>query len=187
MEKIKSSSAIILALLILFAGSSYALESEMFTCMAYSTSAQQRNSRVRMTIAIDEYTADEEMLAYIDIFKNESQDKLKAAIEKVNKGWTQPRGEVRETFNFARSYTTKGGRILVLVKSRDYRNKEFGASAKRSREFRFTYILMQLNEKGEGQGYMFPATSMQFDAQGRITLPQRGADYVTLQNIEPKK
>jgi hypothetical protein len=188
MKKIKIAAVYVVLVLAFCTGSLFAADlPETFSCMAFSTSAAQSRSRIKMTINIDEYTSNEEIINYMNILKEGSQDDIKAEIEKVNKGWTHPRGDVREAFNFARSYNLKKGRLIVIVKSRDYRKKDFGTSKKRSKEFRFIYILLQLDEKGKGTGSMFPATSFQIDEKGRIVLPAKDADAVNLERIEPKK
>ena len=187
MQKFRVALVLVIMILAGVLSISYADESEVFTCTAYSTSNPQARSRIKLTINIDEFTSDDEIIEYIGVLNSGGQEKLKLALEKVDKGWIQPRGEVRETFNFARSRPVQDGRFIGIVSSRDFRNVDYGASAKRSREFRYTFIYLKLDEKGEGSGYMFPGTRVQFDPEGHLVLEQIGADAVTLSRVKLKK
>ena len=178
---------LVLGVLAVAVRSFFAFEKEVFICTALSTSADQGGSRKELTIQIEEFTSDEEILKYMEILKTGGQDTLKVDIDKADKGSIYSRGETRERFNFARSRPTQKGRLITIISSRDFRIREFGASASRSREFRYTFIYLQLDEKGEGNGYMFPGTKIEFDSKGRLILEQIGADAVALQRVRPIK
>jgi len=187
MKIIKTVPVLAMVFFTLSVGSSFVHASETFTCFAFSTSSPEPGTRIKLTIRIEEYTTDEEVKGFMDVLNNGDQDQLKRALEKADKGSIHPRGDVRQRFSFARSRPIQGGRLITIITSRDFRIQEFGTSTRHSREFRYTFVYLKLDEKDEGGGYMFPGTDVQFDANGNLVLQQIGADAVSLQRVKQTK
>lgn len=162
-------------------------EPEVFTGNALLTSTAAAGATTRLTITIEEYTSDEDIMKYIDILKTEGQDGLRKVLEKVQKGWIAPTGKVRDTLNLARSRPIEGGRILNILKTRHLRFIEFAGHTSRSREYEFTFIQLKLDEDGNGEGYMFAGTKIEFDKEGKLVLEQRGTAPILIRAVKLKK
>ena len=160
---------------------------EVFTGNALVTTTAAAGSTTRLTITINEYTSDEDIMKYIDILKTEGPEGLRKALEKVQKGWIAPTGRVRETINLARSRPVEGGRLINIIKTRHLRFIEFARSTPRSREYEFTFIQLKLDEEGNGEGYMFAGTKIEFDKDGKLVLEQRGTAPILIRGVSQRK
>jgi hypothetical protein len=174
---------LMLLVLAFTAGSSSADVPETFTGNAILTTTMAAGSTTRLTITINEYTSDEDIMKYVDTLKTEGQDGLRKVLEKVEKGWIAPTGKVRETINLARSRPVEGGRIINILKTRHLRFIEFARGTSRSREYEFTFIQLKIDEEGKGEGYMFAGTKIEFDSEGKLVLEQRGTVPITIRGV----
>ncbi len=160
---------------------------EVFTGNALVTTTAAAGSTTRLTITINEYTSDEDIMKYIDTLKTDGPEGLRKALEKVQKGWIAPTGKVRETLNLARSRSVEGGRIINIIKTRHLRFIEFARGTPRSREYEFTFIQLKLDEEGNGEGYMFAGTKIEFDKEGKLVLEQRGTAPILIRAVKMRK
>ena len=187
MKKIIMTPLIVLSILVLAVSSSVASEEETFTGSAIVTGTVAAGATTRLTITIEEYTSDEDIMKYIDILKNEGQDGVRKVLEKVEKGWIAPTGKVRDSINLARSRPIEGGRLISILKTRHLRFIEFARSTPRSREYEFTFIQLKVDEEGNGEGYMFAGTKIEFDKEGKLVLEQRGIDPIRIRGVKKRK
>jgi len=160
---------------------------EVFTGNALVTTTAAAGSTTRLTITIEEYTSDEDIMKYIDILKTDGPEGLRKVLEKVSMGWIAPTGKVRETLNLARSRPVEGGRLINIIKTRHLRFIEFAMSTPRSREYEFTFIQLKLDEEGNGEGYMFAGTKIEFDSEGKLVLEQRGTAPILIRGVSRRK
>ncbi len=160
---------------------------EVFTGNALLTSTAAAGATTRLTITIEEYTSNEDIMKYIDILKTEGQDGLRKVLEKVEKGWIAPTGKVRDTLNLARSRPVEGGRLINILKTRHLRFIEFARSTARSREYEFTFIQLKLDEDGNGEGYIFAGTKIEFDKEGKLVFEQRGTAPILIRAVKLRK
>ncbi|UCE41407.1 MAG: hypothetical protein JSV17_18580 [Candidatus Aminicenantes bacterium] len=160
---------------------------EVFTGNALLTTTAAGGATTRLTITIEEYTSDEDIMKYIDILKTEGPEGLRKVLEKVQKGWIAPTGKVRDTVNLARSRPFEGGRLINLLKTRHFKFIEFARSTPRSREYEFTFIQLKLDEEGNGEGYMFAGTKIEFDKEGKLVLEQRGTAPILIRGVNQRK
>jgi hypothetical protein len=157
---------------------------EVFTGNAVATGGPT----TRLTITIDKYSNAEEAMKYIEILKNEGQAGLRKVLEKVSIGWIAPTGRVREAINFARSLPQEdGGRIINILKARYLQFIEFALSTPRSREYDFTFIQLKVDKEGNGEGYMFAGTKVEFNKEGKLVLEQRGTVPIRIRGVKLRK
>ena len=126
-------------------------------------------------------------MKYIDTLKTEGPEGLRRALEKVTKGYISTTGSVRETLNITRSRPVEGGRLINIIKTRHLRFIEFARSTPRSREYEFTFIQLKVDDNGNGEGYMFAGTKIEFDKDGKLVLEQRGTAPVMIQGVKQSK
>jgi hypothetical protein len=187
MKKNIMTPLFVLLILALTFSSSIASEAETFTGNALLTTTAAAGATTRLTITIEEYTSDEDIMKYIDILKNEGQDGVRKVLEKVDKGWIAPRGGLRDSINLARSRPIEGGRLISILKTRHLRFIEFARSTSRSREYEFTFIQLKLDEEGNGEGYMFAGTKIEFDKEGKLVFEQRGNVPIKILGLKKRK
>ena len=160
---------------------------EVFNCNAIMTAAPGSPPTTRLTITIEEYTSDEDTLKYLEILKAEGQAGVRKALEKIEKGWIVPRGQLREPVNFARSLDVEGGRVINILKVRYLRFLEFALGTPRSRDYDMTFIQLKIDENGEGEGYMFAGTRLFINEEERLVMEQRGTVPVKLSGVRLRK
>jgi len=141
----------------------------------------------RFMIKIREYTSDEDTLKYVNILKDQGQPALRAALEKVEVGWIAPTGELQEPVNVARSFNVEGGgRTINIVKTRYLHFLEFALGTSRSRDYDITFIQLNIDEKGVGDGFMFAGTQLKFDENNKLVLEQLGINIVKINGVRLK-
>jgi len=171
----------------IFVVDALAQEKEVFTCNALVTAAPGSPATTRLTITIEEYTSDEDTLKYLEILKADGQAGVRKVLEKIEKGWIVPRGQLREPVNFARSFNVEGGRVINIVKTRYLRFLEFALGTPRSRDYDLTFIQLKIDENGEGEGYMFAGTRLFINDENRLVIEQRGTTPIKLSSVKLKK
>jgi len=160
---------------------------EVFTGNAIVSTTVAGGGTTRLTITINEYTSDEDILKFVEILKTEGPSGLRNALEKVSAGWIAPTGRVRETINIARSRPVEGGRLINIVKTRYLNFLEFALGTPRSREYEFSFIQLKLDEEGRGEGYMFAGAKIEFDSEGKLVLEQRGTVPIQIRGVRQTK
>ena len=187
MKKNIMTPLFVLSIMALAVSSSIASEAETFTGNALLTTTAAAGATTRLTITIDEYTSDEDIMTYINILKNEGQDGVRKVLEKAEKGWIAPTGGLRDSINLARSRPIEGARLISILKTRHLRFVEFARSTPRSREYEFTFIQLKIDENGEGEGYMFAGTKIEFDKDGKLVFEQRGTAPIRIRGVRQRK
>lgn len=160
---------------------------EVFTGFVLVVGSPASGQTTRFTLAIDEYTSDEDTLKYAAILKDQGQPAFREALEKVTAGYIAPTGQLREPVNVARSHNVEGGRVINIVKTRYLHFLEFALGTPRSRDYDITFIQLKIDDNGKGEGFMFAGTKLMFDENNKLVLEQRGTGAIRISNVTLKK
>jgi len=141
-----------------------------------------RASMVSLSILIDSFTPDDEVLKLAEILKSQGPDALAKAIDKTRRGRIAPVGRIGNDINVARSFQTEKGRVIRLVSNRPLGFLELRHGG-RSVDYQFSVIELLLNEKGEGQGVAIGAAKIKFNKEGQLEIEQLGTYTTRITNV----
>lgn len=139
---------------------------------------------VRLTILIDSYTTDEEVLRLAEILKSQGPDALAKAIDKTDRGRIAATGRIGNDINVARTFQTEKGRVARLLSNRPLGFLELRHGG-RSTDYQFSVLELVLNDKGEGQGVAIGAAKIWFNKQNQLEVEQLGTYTTRITNIRP--
>jgi hypothetical protein len=57
----------------------------------------------------------------------------------------------------------------------------------RSRDYEFGIVQLQINDKGENKGVMYPVSKVRFNKENQLEIEHYGIDPVTLMNLRQEK
>lgn len=155
---------------------------ETYTATAMVTSGAAGGSMVSLTITIDSFTSDEEVVQLAQILKDKGPDALAKALDKTERGRIAPVGRVGNDVNVARTFQTEKGRLIRLLMNRPMGFLELRRSG-RSRDYEFSVIELLVDEKGNGSGSMLAAAKIQFNKDNQLEVENYGMDPVRLSNV----
>lgn len=155
---------------------------ETYTASAIVTSGAAGGSVVSLTITIDSYTSDEEVVQLVQILKTQGPDGLAKALDKTERGRIAAVGRLGNDVNVARTFQTEKGRVIRLLMNRPIGFVELRRSG-RSRDYEFSILEMVVDEKGKGSGTILPAAKIQFNKDNQLEVENYGMDPVRLTNV----
>ena len=137
---------------------------------------------VSLSIMIDSFTPDEEVLKLAEILKSQGPDALAKAIDKTQRGRIAPVGRIGNDINVARSFQTEKGRVIRLVSNRPLGFLELRRGG-RSTDYQFSVLEIIFDEKGEGQGVAIGAAKIKFNKENQLEVEQLGTYTTRITNV----
>ena len=119
-------------------------------------------STASIDIWIDKFSTDEEALSLAALLAEKGRDALRLAMEKLDAGRISIDHRNIVPIAVARSLAGNNGRTIRIFIARNIAFLEH-FKITRSRDYPFSIIEMQVNEKGEGQGVAIAAAKIRFD------------------------
>jgi len=163
---------------LLVASLTSAEEKESFTGTVLLTSNMRMppGQTYQLTINVDEWTPVDVRKELVTTLKEGGEDAVLKAIERMKAGYILPPSWARQPswkIAVASTFDTPQGRVVRVFTDRPIAFLE-AYEGSRSRDYRFGAAQFVLNEKGEGEGVVVPASKIGFDEEGRLvfeTLP----------------
>jgi len=167
-----------LALVLALPRPTAAEEKESFsgTVLLTSHMAMPAGQTYQITINVEEWTSLEDRHRLVTELKEGGEDAVLKSVEKMKAGYILPPAWARQPswrIAVATTFDSPKGRVVRLFTDRPIAFFEAYEST-RSKDYRFGAAQFILNEKGEGEGVVIPASKISFDDEGRLvfeTLP----------------
>jgi hypothetical protein len=157
----------------------------------FSATAYQRGLGPRgtfgITFIVQAYSSDEEVKQLAEILRTKGPDKLRDTLESMkSKGRIAPVFKVGCDVAVIRSRRTATGQIIMMLTDRPIPFIELRNSP-RSRDYEFGIVQLQINDKGENKGLMYPVSKIRFNKDDQLEIEHYGIDPVTLMNLRQEK
>lgn len=160
---------------------------DAYTGVAVGTGGAVGGSSISFDFRVKHYASDEEVASLAHLLKDQGQDALRAALEKLDAGRINPVGTVGNAIAVARRRKVGTGSVITLVTARNMSFSELNRGG-RTTDYPFGFLRVQLNEKGEGTGQIIIAAKIRFDQKkGHYELESYGNQYVKAVNVRPSK
>ena len=117
-------------------------------------------------IYIEKYSTNEEAVSLAALLAEKGRDALRLAMEKLDAGRISINNRNIVPIAMARSLAGDNGRTIRVFVARNIAFLEHFKMT-RSRDYPFSIIEMQVNEKGEGQGVAIAAAKIRFDDKAK--------------------
>ena len=156
---------------------------ETYTATAMVTSGAAGGSMVSLTIYINSYTSDEEVLQLAQTLKDKGPDALAKALDKTERGRLAPVGRVGNDINVSRTFQTEKGRVIRLLMNRPIGFVELRRSG-RSTDYEFSLIELLVDEKGKGEGVALAAAKIKFNKENQLEVENYGQSPVRITNVQ---
>ena len=157
---------------------------EVFTGTLVGIGGTLGGKSIPFTVEVVGATSDDDALKYVEILKSKGQDGLLKAIEKNKLGWfkldsanPQTRGLnlAKWTYDLLVVRMGKGekGRVIKALFERTpsfYELRQGG----RSLDYKFTYMEMYLDDKGQGSGSLIGAAKIRWNKKEEVEIESFG-------------
>ena len=157
--------AITLCAIAVFALSATA-EEEQYAATIMVLGGVGSGSTGSVDIWIDKFGTNEEAVELATLLAEKGQDALRLAMEKLDSGRMSIDNKGVIPIAVARSLTGGDKRIIRIFIARNILFLEHFEMT-RTRDYPFSIIEMQVNEKGEGEGVAIAAAKLRFDAEAQ--------------------
>jgi len=157
---------------------------ETFTMVAIPTKGAARTT-IDITLRLNEFTTDEEVVELIEILREGGTDQLRTTLEKINKGKVTPRGQIGADVAVARVRKTEKGERFIAITARTIPGFELYVSG-RSRDYPFGWFEFEIDEEGEmvEMGTLIIAARLSFNKEGQFEIESYGIAPYQLTNIK---
>ena len=157
---------------------------ETFTMVAVPTKGSVR-ATIDITMRINEFTTDQEVLELVEVLKEGGTDQLRRTMEKIRRGKISPRGRIGADIAVARVRKIDGGEHFIVVTARTIPGFELYVSG-RSRDYPFGWFEFEIDEEGKGIGLgaMIVAAKLSFNDEGQLEITSYGIQPFQLTNIK---
>lgn len=160
---------------------------DAYTGVAVGTGGAVGGSSISFDFRVTHYASDEEIASLAHLLKDQGQDALRAALEKLDAGRINPVGTVGNAIAIARRRRVGADSVITLVTARNMSFRELNRGG-RTTDYPFGFVRVHLNEKGEGAGQIIVAAKIRFDQKkGHYELESYGNQYVKAVNVRPSK
>ena len=157
---------------------------EKFTATAFGQGGMFSGKSVLLNIYINNYTTDEEVQELSATLKNKGSDALLDAVQRMKEsgrvstvastGWRVP---------VVRQRTTDKGRRIVMFGDRPISFYE-SVNAPRSKTYEFGMLVLNVNEKGEGDGLLYGACKVKFNSDNQLEVEHYGQAPARLTGVK---
>jgi hypothetical protein len=157
---------------------------EQFAATAFGQGGMFSGKSVMLNIYINNYTTDEEVQELAATLKNKGSDALLSAVQKMKEsgrvatvgytGWRVP---------VVRQRPTEKGRRIVMFSDRPVSFYE-ARNAPRSKTYEFGMLVLNVNDKGEGDGLLYGACKVKFNADNQLEVEHYGQAPARLTGVK---
>ncbi len=157
---------------------------EHYSATAIGTGGGIGGKTLSLDIYIDEYTTDEEAAELANVLKEDGQDALRRRLEKLKKGRIAPSGSIGSDIAAIRLKPTESGKgkKIILLSARVMPWLELYVGG-RSTNYNLSWLVLDLDEEGKGQGSVILGAKLQFTEDGKLDIESYGQQFVRLANI----
>lgn len=143
-----------------------------------------------LTLHIDTYSPDEEVLGLAKVLTEKGQDGLQDAIwDLKERGWVRIGSSLGYPISVFRTRQTEKGRLIVALTDRPIQFWEVFRST-RSRDYVFGMIVLEVDKNGKGEGKLLPAMQASITGNGKVELKSLGTEPFKIMRVQqelPKK
>ena len=134
-------------------------------------------------IYIQGYSNDQEVQQLAQILRSNGQDSLVSAVDKLpERGRIAMTGTTGSAVQVVRQHPLEGGRKIVLFSNRPMAFGEVSQNT-RSTDYPFGIVILNLNEKGEGDGLLYGACKVRFNKDNELEVEHYGQAPARLMNV----
>jgi hypothetical protein len=125
-----------------------------------------------LSISIEEFSTEEEIQDLAQAFAKGGEDGIESALGKVKKGYIRRESGEALPIRVIRSRSAGGVRTLNIVSVAADRivNESGGQTFIGHRGYPYTFVQLQIDERGMGKGTMVPFAKLTFNRQGGIEV-----------------
>jgi hypothetical protein len=144
--------------------------------------ATDANRGDSLTVAIQGFSTDEEMQSLAQIFAQQGEGALQKALGKVKKGFFVWGNEATAPLVIVQSQAEGSVRRLQIVGKAPTVTGE-GEILTAHPDYPYTFIQLEVDEKGNGKGMLIPFGKLLFNDQGRMVLKPMSQGAVQLVHV----
>jgi hypothetical protein len=157
---------------------------EQFAATAFGQSGMFSGKNVGLDIYITKYTSDQEAQDLAATLKTKGSDALLKAVQKMKEsGRVSVNGSVGWRLPVVRQRATEKGRRIVMFGDRPLSFYE-ASTAQRSRTYEFGMLILNVDENGQGDGLLYGACKVKFNADNQLDVEHFGQAPVRLANVK---
>ena len=147
------------------------------------------SSNNRLSVAIQEFSADQEVQELARTFAAGGEGALGKTLGKIKKGHFRIGNEQTTPLVMVTSSSDGSRRRVSLIgKAPTVYGEGFGGSVSTgNRGFPYTYIQLEVDEQGNGEGMIILYVNLSFDPQGRISLKPMDRQTFRLVNVHKQQ
>jgi hypothetical protein len=147
---------------------------EQFSATAFGQGGMFSGKSVALNIYITDYSSDQEVEDLAATLKTNGSDALLKTIQKMKeKGRVSAIGRVGWRIPVVRQRPTEKGRRIVMFSDRPISFYEASA-ATRSQNYEFGMLVLDVNDKGEGEGLLYGACKVKFTKDDQLEVENFG-------------
>jgi len=147
---------------------------EQFAATAFGQAGMFAGKSVSLNIYISNYTTDQEAQDLAATLKSKGSDALLSAVEKMKEsGRVAPTAYVGWAIPVVRQRKTETGRRIVMFGNRPISFYE-ARNAPRSKSYAFGMLVLNVNDKGEGDGLLYGACKVKFNKDNQLEVEHYG-------------
>lgn len=135
------------------------------------------------TLTIDNYTPDDEVLAFTNILKDDGQNGLWRKLDKQRRGTIQIGNNLSRDLNAVWITQTEEGRKISALAERWLGFAELRRGA-RSLDYPFTYVELWVEDDGDVEGSLFPAARVRSKGDRTLEIENFGIYPARLTNLK---
>jgi hypothetical protein len=160
---------------------------EQFSATAFGQAGMFGGKSVGLNIYITDYSSNQEVEDLANTLKTKGPDALLSAIQKMKeKGRVSPTGSVGWAIPVVRQHPTAKGRRIVMFGDRPIGFYE-ARNAPRSKGYEFGMLVLDVNEKGEGEGLLYGACKVKFTKDDQLEVEHYGQKPARLAAVKLAK
>ncbi len=149
-------------------------KTEQFMATAIGQAGMFGGKSMPLNIYITDYSSNEEVESLASTLKTKGSDALLSAIQKMKeKGRVSTTASVGWAVPVVRQHPTAKGRRIVMFGDRPIGFYE-ARSAPRSKGYEFGMLVLDVNDKGEGEGLLYGACKVKFTKDDQLEVEHFG-------------
>jgi len=147
---------------------------EHFSATAFGQQGMFAGKTVTLNINVTDYSSDQEVQDLAATLQSKGSDALLKAIQKMKeKGRVAVTGYTGWRVPVVRQRPTENGRRIVMFGDRPVSFYE-ARNAPRSKSYEFGLLILNVNDKGEGDGLLYGACQVKFNKDNQLEVEHYG-------------
>ena len=143
---------------------------EHFSATVFGQSGMSLGKSAVLNIYVNGYSSDQEVEQLAATLKDGGSDALLSAIQKMKeKGRVSVTGKVGWAVSVVRQHPTEKGRTIVMFSDRPIGFYE-ATTAPRSKTYEFGLVVLNINDKGTGDGLLYGACKVKFTKDDQLEV-----------------